>query len=431
MLVVKRPTALVFGWEKASGKYEYISDIFSNFESLMGWVDLFAIDLSEFSPENLYPLKERYKADVIVVIGPDLTSNLIRTSFFDRIYLFCESQPSDVDLANMVLRKVVENHCNPYEPFFSVFTPAYKTGERIFRTYDSLKSQSFTDWEWIVVDDSPEDHTDLWQNLIRISQDDFRVKPIRINPNSDGSVGKVKKRACALSKGKWLVELDHDDELMRSCLSDVFEASKTFPDAGFIYSDCSEIESDGEFRKYDDRVDWDFYGASDNYYNFGYSGHTWVEIDGKRYLQHHSPSINPVTIRFNVSMPNHVRCWRKDVYDQIGGHSETLPLADDFELIIRTFLETRMVHIRRVLYLQHNNKRSTVDMNSFEINRLSRVIKDVYNERIHQRILDLGYLDWEWDELTNSSKHPEAWVQSDLSCIKFGEEEQVLNYTYN
>lgn len=431
MLVVKRPTALVFGWTKPPGKYEYISDLFSKSESLMGWVDLISLGDQEFSSEFLFDLKQDYKADLIVVVGSNLVSRLARSSFFDRIYLFLESQPSDVELTNLVLRKVVENHCNPYKPFFSVFTPAYKTGKRIFRTYDSLKEQTFTDWEWVVIDDSPSDHTELWQNLISISEKDFRVKPVRINPNSGGSVGKVKKRACSLSSGKWLVELDHDDELMRSCLSDVYDASKAFPDAGFIYSDCSEIESDGTFRKYDDRVDWDFYGVHDNYYNFGYSGHTWVQIDGKKYLQHHSPSINPVTIRFNVSMPNHVRCWNKKVYDRIGGHSETLPLADDFELVIRTFLETRMVHIRRMLYLQHNNKRSTVDMNSFEINRLSRIIKDVYNERIHQRITDLGYFDWEWDNFTNSSIHQEAWVQSDLSCIRFGEEEQVLNYTYN
>ena len=34
MLVVKRPTALVFGWNKPPGKYEFISDVFSKFENL-------------------------------------------------------------------------------------------------------------------------------------------------------------------------------------------------------------------------------------------------------------------------------------------------------------------------------------------------------------------------------------------------------------
>jgi len=43
MLVVKRPTAIVFGWNKEPGKYEFISDVYSTKENLMGWVDLFCL----------------------------------------------------------------------------------------------------------------------------------------------------------------------------------------------------------------------------------------------------------------------------------------------------------------------------------------------------------------------------------------------------
>lgn len=427
MLEVKRPTALVFGWNKPAGKYEFISDSFSNFESLMGWVDLFSLDSSEFIPD-IYPLLLKHNADVVVLMGSDF--GIKTNGYLESLLIRYQEVPENIQITNDVLRKVVENHCNPYKPKFSIFTPAYKTGERIQRTYQSLLNQTFDDWEWVVIDDSPPEHNELWDRLNSIASSDYRVRPHRLTPNSGGKVGMVKKRSCSFSRGEWLVELDHDDTLTRECLSTILAASQRFPDAGFIYSDCTEIESDGSFRKYDDRADWNFYGSKDNYYNFGYSGHSWVDVDGKRTLQHHSPSINPVTIRFNVSMPNHVRVWRKDIYDKIGGHSQTLALADDFELIIRTFLETRMVHIRKVLYTQYNNGRSTVDLNSFEINRLSRVIKDVYNQRIHERIVELGFHDWEWDSEKNTSLHPEAWVSTDLSDIKFGVDEQVLNYVF-
>jgi len=427
MLEVKRPTALVFGWNKPAGKYEFISDVFSKNESLMGWVDLFSLTPHDLIPD-VYPLILKHNADAVVLIGHDLE---IKTpGYIERFLIRYQEVPENNQIANDILRKVVENHCHPYTPKFSVFTPAYKTGERIRRTYQSLVNQTFDDWEWVVVDDSPPEHNELWDTLNLIASTDYRVKPHRITPNSGGKVGMVKKRSCSLSRGEWLVELDHDDELTRECLSTILAASQRFPDAGFIYSDCTEIESDGTFRRYDERIDWDFYGAKDNYYSFGYSGHSWAEVDGVRTLHHHSSSINPITIRFNVSMPNHVRVWRKDVYDKIGGHSQTLALADDFELIIRSFLETRIVHVKKVLYTQHNNKRSTVDLNSFEINRLSRVIKDVYNQRIHERIAELGFHDWEWDSEKNTSLHPEAWVSNDLSDIKFGEDEQVLNYIF-
>ncbi len=430
MLFVKRPTALVFGWNKDPGKYEFITDVFSRFESLMGWVDLFSVEYQELDG-GISRAMAKYDADIAVFIGTmrdDLEFKV--NKYYERLFVFYDYVPDNNRLANDVVTKVVENHLNPYVPRFSVFTPAYKTGERIFRTYESLCNQTFEDWEWVVVDDSPDDHQELWESLISISVKDHRVKPYRLIPNSKGKVGMAKKRACSLSSGEWLVELDHDDYLTTECLEYIDKASKKFPDAGFIYSDCTEIEPNGEFRKYDDRVDWEFYGVTNNYYNFGYSGHSWVDVDGKKMLNHRSPSINPVTIRFNVSMPNHVRAWRKDVYDKIGGHSQSLALADDFELIIRSFLTTRIVHIKKLLYVQYNNGKSTVDHNSFEINRLSRIIKDLYNERIHQRILELGFYDWEWDEEKNTSKHSEAWVSNDLSDIRFGEEEQVLNYTF-
>jgi glycosyltransferase involved in cell wall biosynthesis len=427
MLVVKRPTAVVFGWDKEPGKYEFISDVYSTKENLMGWVDLFCLS-GEYRKTDVLDLMFQYKADLVVCIGNQ--TNESRSSFEDRLHIFYQDYPSDIQIANDVVTKTVENNCVGYVPEFSIFTPAYKTGERILRTYESLSKQTFSDWEWVVVDDSPADHVDLWNRLNEISGKDFRVKPYRISPNSSGVVGKVKNRACSLSSGKWLVELDHDDALTSDCLSTLSQASKTFPDAGFIYSDCTEVESNGEFRKYDDRVDWDFYGDHSNFFNFGYSGHSWVNVDGKSVLRHHTPSINPVTIRFNVSMPNHVRCWRRDVYFKIGGHNENLPIADDLDLIIRTFLETRIIHVGKVLYFQYNNGRSTVDLNSFEINRVSRIIKNLYDKRIHQRIEELGFHDWDWDPELQCSRHQEAWVLYDHSDVKFGEEEQVLNYIF-
>ena len=192
----------------------------------MGWVDLICLDRPQFDFSDVNDLKDEYNSDVVVFIGNSFA--LQESKYFRRICIYFDSQPSDLELANSVLRKVVENHCDPYVPYFSVFTPSYKTGDRIYRTYSSLQSQTFNDWEWVVVDDSPQEHTELWEILQNLSRKDHRVKPFRISPNSSGSVGKVKKRACSLSKGEWLVELDHDDELMPECLSTISEAIDRF-----------------------------------------------------------------------------------------------------------------------------------------------------------------------------------------------------------
>ena len=42
---------------------------------------------------------------------------------------------------------------------FTVFTPTYNRAHTLHRVYDSLKAQSFTDFEWIIVDDGSTDET--------------------------------------------------------------------------------------------------------------------------------------------------------------------------------------------------------------------------------------------------------------------------------
>jgi glycosyltransferase involved in cell wall biosynthesis len=423
MIEVRRPTAVIYGW-KESGLYTYITDLYSDPENIRGWVDIHSVT----GKTDLIQDYLKFKPDVIIAVGFE-----IKTPYRflqEKIFTYDES-PSDQDLANFILKKTVEFECSPYEPTFSIFTPAFKSGERINRTYKSLADQTYFDWEWIVVDDSPAGDVSTWTVLQGIAARDFRVKPVKVHPVSGGNVGLVKHRAAMLSSGRWLVELDHDDYLMKNCLEECLRASEKFPDAGFIYSDCTEMSEDGkEFRDYDYSRNGDYYGRPDNWFAFSYAGHTWKSIGGKEYLQHHYPDINPITIRFNTSMPNHVRVWRKDVYRKIGGHRQDLPVADDFELIIRTFLETRFIHIKKILYIQHFKLGSTVDLNSFDINRRARLVRDFYDQKIHSRIGELGFFDWDWNPEKGRSLHESNWSRADKKDLRFGEEEQIMNYIY-
>ncbi|NBO22402.1 hypothetical protein EBU94_03550, partial [bacterium] len=229
-----------------------------------------------------------------------------------------------------------------------------------------------------------------------------------------------------LCDGDWLVELDHDDYLLSNCFNVCNDAIEKFPDAGFIYSDVSELYEDWSPKHYDHDWTGNYYARPDNFFDFGYAGHSWVREDNQDLLAHWYPNINPLTIRFNISMPNHVRIWERNLYHKIGGHNKNIPVADDLEILIRTFLNTRMIHIRKVLYLQFNNNNSTVDNNSIDINRRARLIRDHYDKQIHDRIIELGFHDWNWDEEKGHSQK----FQNKILIKKFFEEEQVLNYIY-
>jgi len=82
--------------------------------------------------------------------------------------------------------------------------------------------------------------------------------------------------------------------------------------------------------------------------------------------------------------------------------------------------------VKKTLYLQYNNRNSTVDNNAVDINRRARLIRDYYDNEIHKRILELGFKDWNWDEEKNHSQK----IQSRTIIRKFYDEEQVMNYIY-
>lgn len=410
-----KPTAIVYNWYK-QGEEMLESNIYHE-EALFDDVIVYSLP----DRNRVFDDYSKYRTDLIISFGKPVE---IPHYQLKRIHINFPEMISDYELANSIVTNTINNSNKQLRPRFSIFTPTYKTGERIKRTYESLKNQTFSNWEWVVVDDSPDNET--WKLLKEISNSDYRVKLHRIYPLTGGNIGLAKHRAAILSDGDWLVELDHDDALVSNCLEVCNDATIEYPDAGFMYTDCCEMYDDGEFKYYDHDWTGNWYAREDNYFNFGYAGHIWDNADGKKVLRHCYPDINPLTIRFNISMPNHARMWERNVYHKIGGHNKTMPVADDLEILERTFLHTRFIHVKKLLYLQYNNRNSTVDNNSTDINRRARLIRDYYDQAIHNRIIELGFHDWNWDETTKHSQR----FQNKVPIRKYYEEEQVMNYIY-
>jgi glycosyltransferase involved in cell wall biosynthesis len=411
----KKPSAIVYNWNR-EGEIILVSDVYFE-ENLFDDVIVYSLPYTN----NVLEDYSKYKPDLIISFGVDV--NIPHYQLREIYIPHPEILPDNI-IANIIVCQTVFRSCKVNRPRFSVFTPVYQTGERIRRTYQSLVNQTWTNWEWVVVDDSPDDET--WNILQEISEKDYRVKLHRIYPTTGGNVGLAKHRAATLCDGDWLVELDHDDALTSECLATSNDAILQYPDAGFLYSDVCEMYDDGEMKYYDHDWSGNWYARHDNYFDFGYAGHSWVNVDGKEVLAHWYPDINPLTIRFNISMPDHVRMWERKKYLEIGGHNKNTPVADDLEMIIKTFLHTRMIHVKKVLYLQYNNKNSTVDNNSLDINRRARLIRDYYDKAIHNRIQELGFQDWNWDEESGHSQK----FQNLVVTKKYYGEEQVMNYVY-
>lgn len=237
----------------------------------------------------------------------------------------------------------------------SVFTPLSATGNPyIEAAYETLKSQTVTDWEWVVL----ENHGGELPKKIR------KDKRVRLFGDTQlEGIGALKRRCCELSKGDILFEFDHDDLLHEDAL---LEAKKAI-DAGadFVVSDFAEF--------HDETWAPNTYRA-----DCGWTSYP-VTFQGHDLLAQPNPPITPQNLRRVEWAPNHLRAWRTSAYWKVGGHNAELPVIDDHELIVRGYLAgLRYVHIKKCLYFYRVHKQQTVTQKNQLIQELTGQIYDKY-----------------------------------------------------
>jgi glycosyltransferase involved in cell wall biosynthesis len=336
----------------------------------------------------------RDRPQVLITLGRrSAFPNLAKAPFeIRRRWLHYDAFPDlsqlGIDAYNCYLRNLFGEQETGKNPLVTVFTPAYKTGERIRRPFLSLKEQTYSNWEWIIVDDS-DDGGETFRMLRKLAEKDHRIQVFKPGEHS-GLIGRLKNWACSLGRGRFLVELDHDDTLTDDASDCVVKGFQLFPEAGFLYTDCAEIYEDG--RNFTYRQGW----------AFGFGSYTDVEYKGRVYKSGSGGNINAKTIRHIISSPNHLRAWKKRFYESIGGHNPGLPVADDYELMVRTFLGTRIIRVPKLCYLQYIGNSAQAKRNG-DIHRHVSSIRVHYDKMIHHRLLELGCKDFVWDEEKESS----------------------------
>lgn len=215
-------------------------------------------------------------------------------------------------------------------PLISIYTGTYNTGDYLSETYRSLKEQTYSNWEWVVVDDHSLDRT--WERLEELAKEDVRVRPFKSGKRNE-KIGAVKDLATRLCLGEYLVELDHDDQLTDFALEEIKKAFKSDPKIGFVYSNCANYFEDGSPHRFGKDGFWD-------------NRYRETEYRGKKYLECIQPDGwgrfdgHPLSQWFTSLLygPNHVRAYKKSFFDELGGYNKELSVADDLDLFMRAFL---------------------------------------------------------------------------------------------
>ena len=123
----------------------------------------------------------------------------------------------------------------------SVIMPAYNAGRFIEQSILSVVSQTYTDWELIVVDDCSTDNTA--EIVQRYARKDNRIKYSRRDSPS-GSPSMPRNEAIMLSKGRYIAFLDSDDVWLPDKMQHQL-ALFSNPDAAIVFSDYRKMDEDG------------------------------------------------------------------------------------------------------------------------------------------------------------------------------------------
>jgi O-antigen biosynthesis protein len=199
------------------------------------------------------------------------------------------------------------------QPLFSVVTPVYNTPVRILQeTIDSVVSQSFRNWELVLVDDaSPDSSVRALLHVAAASDARIRI----IERRSNGGIVEASNDGIDAARGTFIALLDHDDLLTRDALRRMARAIHRRPDVDYLYSDEDKVRADGTFFDQFDKPDW-----------------SPERLRGQMYT-------------------GHLSVLRTELVREVGGFRAEYEGSQDHDLVLRVTEKARVIkHIPEVLY---------------------------------------------------------------------------------
>lgn len=118
------------------------------------------------------------------------------------------------------------------ETMITVFTPTFNRAHLIKQVYDSLKRQTYTNFEWIIVDDDSNDSTDELIQSIMESESNIRIRYLK---QKHGGKHRAVNKGLELAEGKLFFIVDSDDYITNKALERI------------VYWESTLNESDEKF----------------------------------------------------------------------------------------------------------------------------------------------------------------------------------------
>lgn len=108
----------------------------------------------------------------------------------------------------------------------TVFTPAYNRGYIIDKLYQSLRRQSFHDFEWVVIDDGSTDNTEALFDQYCKEENFFLIHYIKVE---NGGKHRAINKGVSIAQGELFFIVDSDDYITDDALEVIDRIEKSIP----------------------------------------------------------------------------------------------------------------------------------------------------------------------------------------------------------
>ena len=114
-------------------------------------------------------------------------------------------------------------------PVVTVVIPAYNSAHYISQTLDSIKAQTFTDYEVILVNDGSDDRVELERAI------ESHPLPVIYLSQENKGVSAARNAAIRIARGEFYAQIDADDQWLPNYLEVQLEILKANPDVAVVY----------------------------------------------------------------------------------------------------------------------------------------------------------------------------------------------------
>ena len=199
-----------------------------------------------------------------------------------------------------------------------IIIPAFNAARYLPAAIESVISQTFDDWQILLVDDGSTDNT---QEIVNSFLDRLGPKIKYIKQENRG-VSAARNTAILASKAEFLALLDADDMWMPCRLSESLKVLVERPQAGLCYGLITSIDPDGRL------------------------GNSW---EGN--LSNAAGHIAPQIYLRAVELPSPTITIRRICIDEVGIFDESLRVTEDRDLWLRIALRYEVAFVPKVLAL--------------------------------------------------------------------------------